>query len=444
MIKKDKITIVGAGPTGLYLAILLAQRGFQIEIFDRLSPTEIAHHSSSRSFSISFFKRGLDALEKVGVLPEITKQAVFLKGTVVHPPYASNVYVDHNFPGNPYIAIKRSVVVDILLKKARTYPSITFQSDMSLVSVDRNSQKLTFKNTKTHIYTENFYNVLLGTDGANSKVRPALFEGQNTEFTQEYEEWKYKQVSLSTVTAKYLKMETDRMHLWPHEKAMLAFFPNLDGSMSGIISMRSFEHVSIQKTIEAYIQSTFPSMKQALPEIVSSMLNNAEGRFVSIHMKPWTYKGSIALFGDAVHAALPSHGQGMTAGFEDVLSFIELLDTHGLNWEQIFPQYEKQRKCHADVLVDASQRSFSKFLRHKKADYDAVYDRVDGLLHKIFPSIWAPPFYTMMSHSALGFADILAIHKKQRTIGKYLGISLAVWIFTKILSYIENSTSSTS
>lgn len=437
MSKKQSITIIGAGPTGLFLALLFAKRGFKVEIFDRLSLSQICTDSSSRSFSISFFKRGLEAMEKVDIADEIANVAVFLQGSTVHPPYADKVHVDHDTKNNSYIAIKRSTVVEVLLKETKKYSSISIHYDTVIMGIDRNNKHLMLQHVSTQEYSTHTYAVLFGADGANSKVRTALFEGQNTHFNQKYEEWKYKQVSLSASTAKLLGMEINRMHIWPHEKAMLAFFPNRDGSMSGMISMQSFNQLSTPQGIQQFIKNTFPQLYEAKSEIVESMIQNREGRFVSIHMKPWYYNDSIVLLGDAVHAALPSLGQGMTAGFEDALAIIDLVDTYNTDWKRIFPQYEEKRKRHADVLVDASQKSFSKFLRHKKADYEAIYDRVDDLLARLFPHLWYPPFFKMMSHSSFGFADIQAIHARQRRLGNYLGISFAVAVLTVGIHYSE-------
>ena len=50
---------------------------------------------------------------------------------------------------------------------------------------------------------------------------------------------------------------------------------------------------------------------------------------------PWHVGGKVLLLGDAAHAIVPFHGQGMNAAFEDCTSLDELLDHHD-NWEQLF------------------------------------------------------------------------------------------------------------
>ena len=444
MNKKESINIVGAGPVGLLLAILLAKRGYSTNVYERFSEEELCQHASVRSFSITFFKRGLDILQKAGLLDDFTPHLLPITGSVIHPLFDDEIVLDANATRTPYHVIKRSSIVEVMMNQIRQYPQITMHFNKSVLSIDRYKKKMIIEDIKTGQHETASFSVIFGADGAHSHVRKFVYEGQDSCFTEEYEEWKYKQVFFPADVVKKMNLQPDRMHLWPRERAMLLIFPNAEGSMTGMLVLSSFDHFKTKDEVKAFMTEKFEALLPNIDEITENILKNPVGKFVSIHVEPWYYKGTMALLGDAAHASLPSHGQGITAGFEDVWTLIELLDTHGPIWERIFPEYQEQRKKHADALVDVSKSSFVRFMRHKKADYEAVYDRVDELLHKLFPGLWQPPFYVLMSSYTKGFADILAIHKKQRTIGKYLGISLAVWIFTKILSYIENSTSSTS
>lgn len=442
MIKKEAVTIIGAGPVGLLLAILLAKRGYHIDLYERFSEEELCQHASTRSFSITFFKRGLDILQRAGLLDDFSPHLLPITGSVIHPLFDDEIVLDANTTRTPYHVIKRSTIVEIMMREIAQYPHITLHFNKSVVSVDRYRNTMFIEDTKNGKHEIIPISVVFGADGAHSQIRKFVYEGQNAEFTEEYEQWKYKQIFFPADVVKKMNLQQDRMHLWPREKAMLLIFPNAEGSMTGMLVLSSFEQFQTREDVKAFISKKFEALLPNLGQITNNILKNPVGKFVSIHVNPWYYKGKMALLGDAAHASLPSHGQGITAGFEDVWSLIELLDTYGPAWDRIFPEYQEKRKKHADALVDVSKSSFIRFMRHKKADYEAVYDRVDELLYKFFPWFWQPPFYVLMSSYTKGFADIAAIHKKQRRIGKYLGISLAVWIFTKILSFIETITSS--
>ena len=41
---------------------------------------------------------------------------------------------------------------------------------------------------------------------------------------------------------------------------------------------------------------------------------------VTMKCYPWTYRDKVALVGDSAHAVVPFYGQGMNAGFEDIMT----------------------------------------------------------------------------------------------------------------------------
>src|SRR5690606_4756588 len=68
--KKSHITIVGTGLAGCYLSVLLAKRGYQVTIYERMSRKEVLE-PSKRSINISFHNYGADALREVGVWEQV-------------------------------------------------------------------------------------------------------------------------------------------------------------------------------------------------------------------------------------------------------------------------------------------------------------------------------------------------------------------------------------
>ena len=53
--KKRNITIIGSGLAGCFLAVLLAQRGYKVDIYERLSRNDICDVASKRSYNIVLF-----------------------------------------------------------------------------------------------------------------------------------------------------------------------------------------------------------------------------------------------------------------------------------------------------------------------------------------------------------------------------------------------------
>ena len=65
------------------MALYLARRNVQVDVYERRSQVELAH-VDQRSFSVTLSKRGLFALQKVDLLDEVMRLVMPLRGRVVH------------------------------------------------------------------------------------------------------------------------------------------------------------------------------------------------------------------------------------------------------------------------------------------------------------------------------------------------------------------------
>src|SRR6185312_16897262 len=79
------ITVIGAGLVGSLLATLLAQRGFEVEIFERRSDPRTHGFLGGRSINLALAERGLAALRQAGLADAVLRQAVMMRGRMVHP-----------------------------------------------------------------------------------------------------------------------------------------------------------------------------------------------------------------------------------------------------------------------------------------------------------------------------------------------------------------------
>jgi kynurenine 3-monooxygenase len=72
----NHIAIIGGGPVGLTLAIMLANKGLQVDLYEkRKLYLENPELSNGRNTNIILFHRALKAFEKVGVLDEILQNS---------------------------------------------------------------------------------------------------------------------------------------------------------------------------------------------------------------------------------------------------------------------------------------------------------------------------------------------------------------------------------
>jgi len=66
-----KITLIGAGLTGPLLATYLANRGYEVDIYERRPDMRKESISAGRSINLAMSIRGIHALKEVGLFEKI-------------------------------------------------------------------------------------------------------------------------------------------------------------------------------------------------------------------------------------------------------------------------------------------------------------------------------------------------------------------------------------
>ncbi|MEW6277454.1 MAG: FAD-dependent monooxygenase, partial [Candidatus Eremiobacterota bacterium] len=83
--QNNRASVVGAGLVGSLLSVMLARRGFVVELYERRAdPRKDARTDTSRSINLALSARGLYALRQVGLDEEALQHAVPMRGRVIH------------------------------------------------------------------------------------------------------------------------------------------------------------------------------------------------------------------------------------------------------------------------------------------------------------------------------------------------------------------------
>src|ERR1700677_2317325 len=80
----DKITLIGAGLNGPLLAILLMQRGFPVEIYERRPDIRRVRMSAGRSINLALSVRGIHALQQANLWDRMRSIIIPMKGRMMH------------------------------------------------------------------------------------------------------------------------------------------------------------------------------------------------------------------------------------------------------------------------------------------------------------------------------------------------------------------------
>lgn len=429
---KGTITIVGAGLGGAFLAYVMAQRGFKVSVYEKYSESQTLDNSSNRSFNITFYGYGVDALKAAGLWEKVEPILLPLKGSATQVTAHGDFIFSRFEKGDmDYYAVKRAGLLQILVAAARSLPNVTFHFETEITAINRDAKTVTVQNSKTKKNKTFKTDIVLGADGAHSIVRDILQEGQKPNHSKVYADWTYRQIAFDKSMAKKLGFKPQTAYSWTRKYASLIGFPQIDNVFGALLMLpkdkgRGFADIKTKADALKLVKEEFPTLEPAWNSIVGDIMNNPEGGFVTILTSPWYYRDFLAIVGDAAHGFYPFYGQGAATAFGDCMKLVELIDAHGTDWGRIFPLYEAARKPNTDVIGELSRQTLQRFTRSTKADPSAIYDKLEQVLHGVFPKYILPPMFNLVAHDPNNASTFLKKHDKQRKIFKAIGVSIAV------------------
>ena len=120
----------------------------------------------------------------------------------------------------------------------------------------------------------------------------------------------------------------------------------------------------------------------------------------------------ITLIGDAAHAIVPFHGQGMNCGFEDAVELaelmqIEIMENAANDTAAAFAQFQNRRKPNADAIAAMALENYVE-MRDSVADAHFLLMRaLERLLAERHPGRFVPRYW-MVTFSRLPYATAFA------------------------------------
>jgi kynurenine 3-monooxygenase len=360
------LSIVGAGPTGALLAILLKRRGLDVSLYD--SRSEIEPPGAGRSINLALAARGIRALELAGVYAAIRDAAIPMRGRMLHDGAGQLRFLPYGRrPHEHLLSLSRSRLNRALLDVARRRHGVPVHFGHRLKSADFTAGTATLETDRGRLI-ELPMRPLLASDGAGSRMRRCLAEQGLTLTTEVALQHGYKELSIPAGPAGEYRLEREALHIWPRGDHMLIALPNEDGSFTatlflpntGAVSFAALDHAA---AIEDFLQGNFPDACELMPERVNEFQRHPTGFLGTVYASPWHHAGMTALIGDAAHAIVPFHGQGMNCCFEDCVEFDAGLDRHD-TWQGLFADFEARRKPNTDAIAAMALENYAEMREH--------------------------------------------------------------------------------
>ena len=308
-----------------------------------------------------------------------------------------------------------------MLNAAQAEQNIALHFEHKVQSMAIPRREVTLCNLRSKKTFTKRFAFLLGCDGAYSIIRRELIKTTPIDFSQTYIRHAYKEFCIPSTTTssgqKTWKLATNYLHIWPREEFMLIALPNLDGSFTATLfyPLEDFEKIKYDAQVIDLFQKYFPDALRAIGEgkLCQDFWHNPTGTLVTIRCSRYHYQDRVLLLGDAAHAMVPFYGQGMNAGFEDLLVLNQLLQKpNTFTIADVFSEYSRIRRPDAHAICDLALYNHWEMSTAVNSRLFRIKRYLVGLLHKMMPRLLVP-LYSMVAFSIMPYAQVVRRHNRQ-------------------------------
>lgn len=359
--KHTQCVVVGSGVIGLCCAAMLAHKAYTVRV---LGSAVVKHDARQygRVYAINLCAQGL--LETIGVWDALlaTARVQAYTDMLVFDRVQSNASPIHFASTDLGLPALGYIVEDTLLRSAlHRYLHDCPTAELSLPSkledfqyVDQTMQiKLNDRQTMTS-------NLLLGADGAHSKVREIMKVNNQTVA--------YKQTAFCA-TLHLGKSHGDTCRQWFYSDSILALLPLPDKQVSMVWSC--------DLSLASSLEDSLASSPLAFQDLLNERLSSEQFEVLSmsaVHSFPLggaivdTYaQPGVVLMGDAAHRVHPLAGQGANMGFADIECLMKSL------------QQSQSRKAEGEIIW-ADLRRYERAVKGRNWATKVFLEQLQGFM----------------------------------------------------------------
>jgi kynurenine 3-monooxygenase len=405
------INIVGAGLAGALLALLLVQRGIAVTLYERRPDPRQASPERGRSINLALAARGMRALERAGVMQRVRPLLIPMRGRMVHELTGESALQPYGQREHEVIfSVGRADLNRVLIEEAARRGAVEVRFNQLCLGADPRADRLRFQDQSSGAARELPLTPTIATDGAGSAVRASLAAAGLVSAREEWLDHDYKELTVPPLAGRHA-LEPNALHIWPRGGFMLIALPNTDGSFTATLFLarrgeRSFAALATPAAVSEFFRREFTDAVPLMPDLLSEFAAHPQGQLGTVHAAPWQVDGRVLLLGDAAHAIVPFHGQGMNAAFEDCGVLDELIGQHG-DFPAAFAQFEEVRRPNAEAIAQMALENYGEM---RDAVLDARFLRrrqIALALERRFPDRFIPRYSMVMFHPEIPYAEAL-------------------------------------
>jgi kynurenine 3-monooxygenase len=430
MAERPEFTIVGAGLAGALMACYLGKAGRRVALYERRPDPRGHGQERGRSINLALSVRGLRALREVGLAEEVLKDAIPMRGRMIHAPSGDLAFQPYGKDDSESInSVSRAGLNLTLIHAAARHEGVRLFFEQRCTDLDLQTDTLELHHTATGAPAHVEAATVIAADGAYSAVRARLQKRDRFDYRQDYLSHGYKELTIPAAPGGGFRMEEHALHIWPRHSFMMIALPNRDGSFTCTLfwpydGPHSFAAVQTEADLRRVFERQFPDALPLMPTLAADYFANPVGPLLTVRCSPWHVDGRAVLLGDAAHAVVPFLGQGMNAAFEDCTVLARSLEDHPHDRAAAFAAFERQRKENTDALAELCVDNFLEMRDRVSSRWFRLRKRFEILLHRLLPH-WYLPLYTLITFTTTPYAEARRRARRQDRLVRAALLTLA-------------------
>ena len=404
------VTILGAGLSGALMAIYLARTEREVVLYERRPDIRRVDMDVGRSINLALADRGIHALKRADVFDDVEPLLIPMRGRVLHDLAGGLTFVPYGQrPHEVIYSVSRPGLTRTLLDHARRRYGVEPRFLQVARGLDFERDELVMLDEVSGESHPLRMAPLIAADGAGSVVRRAMTGQLGARVTEDMLEHGYKELTLPPGPGGTYAIEKHALHIWPRGGFMLIALPNLDGSFTvtlflALAGPESFATLDSRESVVAFFHDHFPDVAPLMPGLAREFLEHPVGRMGTVRTDRWSAPGGTAvLLGDAAHAIVPFHGQGMNACFEDCFELDRLLATTR-DWATAFDEFQRVRKPNTEAIAAMALENYVEMRDTVRDPNFLLRKELSFELERRFPDRFIPRYSMVMFHHEIPYA----------------------------------------
>ncbi|MAO84593.1 MAG: kynurenine 3-monooxygenase [Myxococcales bacterium] len=400
------VHIVGAGLAGSLMALYLARRGINVEVWERRPDLRRVDIPAGRSINLAISTRGLTALDKVGLKEAVLEQSLPMPGRILHDQAGNITFQAYGQKDQAIRSVSRRDLNALLMDKAEE-AGVPFHFEQACAELEGSSGYITFE-SPTGARKREQGRLVIGADGAFSAVRDQVMKQSQLSYDQTWIESGYVELSIPPTADGDFAMDPAGLHIWPRQDYMLIALPNLDKSFTVTLFLPfksendwCFDRLKSTEDVRSFFNEQFADSVPLMPKLIEDFFENPHSGLATIKCSPYHFGERVVLIGDAAHAIVPFYGQGMNAAFESASLLDDLLANN--SQAEALEKFTLQRQPNGFAIRQLALDHYYEMRASVASPMFLLQKKIEQAVERIFPGFI--PLYGMVSFSNIPYQE---------------------------------------